>query len=292
MRRNPEHHGYGMPPAGISLAAGVVILIYAVMICLTMKRAFQERCIPRNAEEDSIYTEEALLRDLTPDSNAAAIAQAKDGSLTGLGYSMSPHRKLLSWCDWFDKHLCSERLWCVSGWILWIVVTVLTIVGVGACVFYPLPPEYTICNQQMNWNSVFQGMRQLGVRGDVTLLVSFDNPNRLAAHIETARSTFTWGNDYVGKWELETDLDLVASEGDVVDYQMTIQFEPSLYDAYYMYNAYTYKHNLTLAMDLHISGYLSWGGWRLHSFDSYYMPTEIKCNSPSDRKLCKCKSWT
>jgi hypothetical protein len=72
---------------------------------------------------------------------------------------------------------------------------------------------------------------------------------------------------------------------------MTIKFEPSLYNAYYMYQAYTYQHNLTLSMDLHIGGYLSWGGWKVHAFDSYYIPHDIVTGQPSDRRWCKCKGW-
>ena len=303
VRRIPEHQGYGMPPTSVSLAAGVVILLFAAMICWATKRGIQERCAPRSLDEEN-YSEEALLHDLTPDSGAVLTHDAndtlaldgelhgEDHKLTGLGYSMTPHRKVMSWCGWFDKHCCSERLWCVAKWTVWLTVSVAAIVAVGAAMFYPLPPSYTICNQAVNWKSTFQGMRQLGVRGDVTLLISFYNPNRLTANIDNALAKFSWGNDYVGRWELEKGLTLVSSAGDVVDYQMTIKFEPTLYNAYEMYQAYTYKHNLTLGMDLHISGHLSLGRWVLHSFDSYYMPTQINCNAPSNRKWCKCKSWT
>jgi hypothetical protein len=198
------------------------MVLYAVVIGCAMWKAWSRRCGPTRPQENEIYSEEALLRDLTPDSSSALEHdEHEEGSLSGLAYSMSPHRKVYSWCEYIDKHCCSERLWCVAKWVLWLVVTVLAVIGIGACLLYPQPPQYSVCNQQMNWKSVFQGMRQLGVRGDVTLLLSFYNPNRLAAHVTSAVSTFTWGNDYVGRWELETDLVLVASEGDVVDYQVT-----------------------------------------------------------------------
>lgn len=45
-----------------------------------------------------------------------------------------------------------------------------------------------VTTQAANWASVFSGMRDLGVRGDVTILLSVLNPNRLDAMVSSAEA--------------------------------------------------------------------------------------------------------
>jgi hypothetical protein len=71
---------------------------------------------------------------------------------------------------------------------------------------------------------------------------------------------------------------------------MTIRFEPSLYNAYYMYQDYA-NSSLLLDMGLHITGKLTLWGWQLSDFDNEFLPTTINCNAASARSLCKCPAW-
>ena len=46
-----------------------------------------------------------------------------------------------------------------------------------ARLFYPTYPEYNICNNALNWDSVLKELESWEVGGSYTLLVSHANPN-------------------------------------------------------------------------------------------------------------------
>lgn len=151
----------------------------------------------------------------------------------------------------------------------------------------PQLPEVNVCNQMTNWDNLGTKLQNLAPAGDVDLLISVFNPNRVDAVVRHAMAQFNWEGAPVGQWQLAEGVEVVAKGGTILDYELSVHFSPSVFTAVQMYDQYQNK-SLVLDLVLQITTDLTFLGTTVGRHKEFELQLPIDVFSPAVHSLCKC----
>ena len=168
-----------------------------------------------------------------------------------------------------------------------VTVAMTFIFVIVAVVMFPKYPEYNVCNNQMAWKSIVDGMTSGSLKASIQLLMSVRNPNHFSVEIDMGTGSFKHDDTYVGSFEIPTSTIEAMS---ITDIYVMCTFTPEKWQALDLAEEY-YRGTLKLNVDAELSVKVSaLGGYTFQGgIDNYLVDT----NDPllQDRHLCACPTW-
>eukprot|EP00566_Odontella_aurita_P008243 CAMPEP_0113584836 /NCGR_PEP_ID=MMETSP0015_2-20120614/33329_1 /TAXON_ID=2838 /ORGANISM="Odontella" /LENGTH=661 /DNA_ID=CAMNT_0000489939 /DNA_START=53 /DNA_END=2038 /DNA_ORIENTATION=+ /assembly_acc=CAM_ASM_000160 len=166
------------------------------------------------------------------------------------------------------------------------LVTVMTAVA-ASIIFFPKAPDFNVCNDQVAWKSIVDGMKSGKIQASFQLLMSVENPNRMSVEVDMGSGTFKHNGVEVGTFDIPTS---TISAMSITDVLVAVTFTPDKWQALALSTEY-YKGTLKFAVDAtatvvipSLAGYTFSGG-----IEDYI----VHANDPKlqDRHLCVCPEW-
>ena len=301
---------HGAPPAKVVVAAVMVVLCAACCgaSCTWAFRQLREGAATTTLERDDRYFELSRLADEGASGSGRGSAP---GSASGSASEQrlavrddQQRRREAALADDFVPrverkrdhplarcaHACARRCCCVATALVALLMLL-------ACLFYPAWPEYNICNNALNWDSVLAELEQWEVGGSYTLLVSVRNRNRVGVRVRSAHADFVYppgsakASDVVGTWDFEpgardtAQLEPVAP-GTLSDFLMTVEFTPGVAKAREMYRGYQ-RGDLKFDVRMTGGGEVLLGTLGVYSFSETLTHT-VDLHAAWATDLCKC----
>ena len=153
--------------------------------------------------------------------------------------------------------------------------------------FFPRIPVIDICNNEVEWQSLIDGLTSLKVQASSQILVSIYNPNRIDFNLATFTGKISHDGDYIGTFELPENI-IIASQS-IIDVLATVTITPDKWEALELTSEY-YKGTLTVLLDVHASvGIPILEGYNYGYKDSDYVVHLNGAEGP--RELCACPTW-
>jgi len=180
----------------------------------------------------------------------------------------------------------SSRLWffriIAAAWTL--VLIILGIIFILLALFWPAPPEVSMCNAQLMWsdtlnmiiNSVTSGKASV----ESELLITVYNPNRVSLALNSVSGNISYRGQIVGTLDLGS---VDAQPGSAADGLGVITFNgfDRITEMYYDFNI---KHQLFLEFDLFVNFNIA----GLGGFEIGVPKSRLNVNNPPPQKYCKC----
>jgi hypothetical protein len=163
----------------------------------------------------------------------------------------------------------------------------LAVLGVGlvpAVVYFPHVPEYTVCNKAVDWSSIFRGLANMTVRGDVDVLLSIANRNHFDLEVTRFDADFFYEGEKVGvKRSIEP---WSVPAGTVVDLWVPMDMSPGYRTATGMLRRYE-DNRLVLDCKVSLRGKVE-SPWFAQAIGYTMKPFEIDVGAEYDQALCRC----
>ena len=104
-----------------------------------------------------------------------------------------------------------RRLWlkdkkaCFTLWV--IIAAIVCLIGcILGIVFLPVEPSYSLCNENIHWNSILNSILKLGyTQANVTIHASLYNPNRFDIELKHLDLTMYYKGEYFGNAKISHD---------------------------------------------------------------------------------------
>ncbi|OQS05686.1 hypothetical protein THRCLA_02208 [Thraustotheca clavata] len=277
IRKEPQPIGYGPPPSVVlavlclvatllACCCGVSILVTMMCKCCRRKpKMIKKRyAIDLAADEAS---KEALLSQTIEDEEVMFTATPIDD----LDESQSREgRSSLRSCG-------ISMIWLA----LFATLTTLSLM------YYPRIPDYQICNQQFDWESIFLSLKSIHPKIDYQILTSVSNENRFAFHLKAGDADIHHRGVKVGTWTIRN---WTAEAGAVTDMMADVRIEPGYTEAYSLWEDFR-QGTLVFQINTTISGSIKWGNYTVYDIETQVPAIEFLVGAKYPRDLCKCTEY-
>lgn len=170
----------------------------------------------------------------------------------------------------------------VAGWTL--AVLGMGIGFTGICLFWPSPPEVSMCNAELMWsdtlNMIINSITSGKASVDSEVLITVYNPNRFGLTLNSVNGNIFYKGGQVGTLELAP---IDAQAGSAADALGVITFNgfDRIAAMYYDFNV---KHKLELDFELFLNFSIgSFGGFSVGA-----PKLRMNVNDPPPQKHCNC----
>jgi hypothetical protein len=167
-------------------------------------------------------------------------------------------------------------------------VTLLAVAATSYAIikYFPQPPEYSICNDAVAWQSIVDAMAHMSVAADFELLASIQNPNYLDVQVIAGSGSLYHKNDFVGSFVIPA---ITIQRRSITDLLVTATFAPDKWKALSIGAEY-YAGTLMLTLDSQVT-------IRIPMLMGYTFTVTVKdllvdVNQAADRHLCACPTWS
>ena len=181
-----------------------------------------------------------------------------------------------------------KKMHCLLKGCCTCIVGTVGMLLVITCIVYPHAPNYSVCNSELNWQSLLGSLSSLTLSAEYEVAMSLRNPNIFAIRVDSVDAVFTFQKVPVASVTLRsgyTDVpvvDLVASS--ITDVVLPLTFAPDIGHAWAM-NKANAAGTLQFEASFSVTGTV---------LGFYYFDIEIKdhvvdMSSMGDQSLCaKC----
>lgn len=187
--------------------------------------------------------------------------------------------------DWFVRRIprCVSILRCCA--VLASVVGVLATVLV--LVYYPVVPDYSLCNDKVAWGSLLRGLvTALKAQGTAEFHVAVWNPNRYDLTVKSMLATVFFRGVAVGSASVGEDFELRA--GHVNDLTFVARMDTTLSTASSMLAQYL-AGSLLVDLNLDLETQVAWFDRTLYAANASFPILGVNVTSGSERHLCRCQ---
>ncbi|KAG9409133.1 hypothetical protein AC1031_019395 [Aphanomyces cochlioides] len=157
-----------------------------------------------------------------------------------------------------------------------------------ALMYYPRVPDYQVCNQQFDWESIFLSLISIQPKIHYDVIISVVNENRFAFDLDYGYANISHRGVKVGTWEISN---WTAEAGAISDMMALVKIEPSTYSEAYSLLTDFRANNLTFQIDTNISGYIRWGKYKLSPVSVVAPQVDFLVGDKYPRDLCKCTEY-
>jgi hypothetical protein len=172
---------------------------------------------------------------------------------------------------------------CVCCYL--ISVTVITVVTLGLLYYFPHPPAFNVCNDEVAWKGVVESVTAAKLDAEIQLLTSISNPNRLNVLIVDGQGSLTHDGELVGTL---TFPNATIAGMAITDILVVASFTPERWAALSIAKEF-YKGMLVLTLELDLT-------LRVPALFNYERTISIQdlvqANAKADRSLCACPTWS
>jgi hypothetical protein len=236
-----------------------VIPIHALTTVDTMQQ--HTTATTTDQDDEAQDQEDGQNGDAANRSDAHYIRMNEDAERSPLLLSATPPK---------DRRIPRHMQRCFNACTLCYVVTVAIIGSIvyGTVHYYPKIPMYSVCSDQVAWQSLIDSIAAVKVDASFEILISVANPNYEDAVLDMGKGTFKHNNAFVGTFEIPPANAKAMSISDL----MIIA-----------------RGKLILHIDTKAS-------IRIPSVFNYTYEVDVKdmivnVNEKDDRSLCKCPTW-
>ncbi|ETV95100.1 hypothetical protein H310_11383 [Aphanomyces invadans] len=282
VRKDPEYVGYG-PPGYVVL--GVLCLVSTLVCCvggctvlIGMIRRGRARSATRATSRRNVAKHSAT--DVDNDTTTSLLSPVDDvegGSSSDETPPRAPVDPEPAPRSTFGT-LCSRTIWLGS------------LVGFTICalMYYPRVPDYQICNQQFDWESIFASLISIKPKIHYQIITSVVNENRFAFHLDSGVADISHNGIKVGTWAISN---WTAEAGAVSDMLAMVKIEPSTFaESMSLWKDFHYN-NLTFQINTNLTGSIRWGSLKLYSFSVQAPAVDFLVGDKYPRDLCKCTEY-
>lgn len=180
----------------------------------------------------------------------------------------------------------SSRNWIfglvAASWTL--VLVALGVLFFAIALYWPSPPEVSMCNAQLMWSDTINMIVNTVTTGKASveseILITVYNPNRVTVALHSVSGNISYKGELVGSVDLGP---IDARPGSAADGLGVVTFNgfERIAEMYYDFNV---KHQLILEFELFISFQIA----SIGSFDVAVPKTRLNVNNPPPQKYCKC----
>lgn len=288
LRSEPQYVGYGPPP---SVVIAVLCLVITLTCCICgvmsicsvfLRRGCRRGTPPRDVKakkeandvEDATGSQEQPLLSAADENSELSFEDDMDAiALERLEAERNTRRRSSLW----------RKIWTRMLWV--IALLALTIL---ALMFYPRMPDYNVCNREFDWESILQSLRHLHPKINYDVLISVINENRFGFEVESGFADIYHNKTKVGKWELSKSWK--AAPGAISDALTPVKLEPGYTEAYALLEDFR-QNKLIFNLNASITGYITWGTYKLYRVTSAVSDIEFLVGAEYDRSLCKCTEY-
>ncbi|ETV67014.1 hypothetical protein, variant [Aphanomyces astaci] len=218
VRSTPQYVGYG-PPGYVVL--GVLCLVATLVCCVggcsvlvgMIRRGRATSPVP--PRRDSAKPSNADIDNDVTTSLLSPVDDVEDSADRGaLPVSTATATQQTA----TFRTLCSRTIWLGSL----VAFTIL------ALMYYPRVPDYQICNQEFDWESIFASLISVTPKIHYQIITSVVNENRFAFHLDSGVADISHNGIKVGTWAISN---WTAEAGAVTDVQI-YYFDVHIYIIY------------------------------------------------------------
>jgi hypothetical protein len=151
--------------------------------------------------------------------------------------------------------------------------------------FFPKIPDYSVCNDSVEWTRLIKSMATLKAEVDFEILMSIENANHLAVALDMGRGIFKHAGQTVGHYMIPA---VAAAALSITDVMIIATVSPQSWEALELTKEY-YADKLVLLVDADVN-------LRIPTMFNYSQEVSlrdipVKINRESERHLCACKKW-
>ena len=181
-----------------------------------------------------------------------------------------------------------QRMYNTCACCYLLLVTVITVVTVGILYFFPHPPAFAVCNDEVAWKGVMESVTSSKLDAEIQLLTSIANPNRLGVLLVDGNGSLTHEDELVGT--LTFPHSTIAGTA-ITDILVVASFTPERWAALSIAKQF-YKGTLvfTLEVDLTLRVPALFNYERTISIQQQLV--QVNTNAQTDRSLCACPNWS
>jgi hypothetical protein len=183
-------------------------------------------------------------------------------------------------------HRIIHRLYNVCVGCYCVTLLAVAATSIAIIKYFPQPPEYSICNDAVAWQSIVDAMAHMNVAADFELLASIQNPNYLDVQVIAGSGSLYHKNDFVGSFVIPA---ITIQRRSITDLLVTATFAPDKWKALSIGAEY-YAGTLMLTLDSQVT-------IRIPMLMGYTFTVTVKdllvdINQAADRHLCACPTWS
>jgi hypothetical protein len=174
---------------------------------------------------------------------------------------------------------------CIKYFSITAALAILTAV-VLMVMYFPLEPNYSVCENSVEWNSIIKGLGAFSLEADVDMHISLYNPNRISVEIRQGSSLdIIYHKTQVGSAALPH---VHLASGSISDLNIVARFNPSTATALQMYSAHL-SGSLILDISLDLNTNLkAWSIPAVQVNTSYTTSVDVD-DIDYTYKYCKCQ---
>lgn len=166
------------------------------------------------------------------------------------------------------------------------VCYVITMTLVGTMVFcsiryFPKVPVYNICNDNVAWKSIIDGMSRAKAEVDVELLASISNPNHISVALDKGTGDFYHHGKFAGNFTIPP---FTAEAMSITDVLIIAHLLPDMAIAKEYYNK-------KLILFVNTDVLIRVPALADFTYEGKMEDLEVHVNEINDRSLCACPDW-
>jgi hypothetical protein len=151
--------------------------------------------------------------------------------------------------------------------------------------FFPKIPDYSVCNDSVEWTNLIRSMATLNVEVDFEILMSIENANHLSVALDMGRGILKHDGNTVGHYFIPP-VEAVAMS--ITDVMIIATVSPQRWEALALTKEY-YADKLMLHVDADVS--LRIPTMFNVSREVSLRDIPVKISREQERHLCACKKW-
>jgi hypothetical protein len=151
--------------------------------------------------------------------------------------------------------------------------------------YFPKIPDYSVCNDSVEWTRLIKSMATLNAEVDFEILMSIENENHLTVALDMGRGIFKHAGHVVGHYVIPA---VEAAAMSITDVMIIATVSPQSWEALALTKEY-YEDKLVLLVDADVN--LRMPTMFNYSKEVSLRDIPVKINRESERHLCACKKW-
>jgi len=156
----------------------------------------------------------------------------------------------------------------------------------GSIRYFPKPPIYNICNDDVAWKSLFKTMTSMKVEADFQILASVANFNGIDVCVEkNSGGSFRHGNASVGTFDIPPTCIEANSISDIL---IIAHFSPDRWKSFSIGRDYMSGN---LVLEVAAEGTVRVPSLWNFSYHGQFDNIVVHVNRSSDRHFCHCPKW-
>lgn len=166
-----------------------------------------------------------------------------------------------------------------------IFVAAVAALTIGTMRYFPIVPEYNVCNDSVAWKSLMASMAVMSVEADFEILMSVANYNAIPVRLVKGGGTFYHQGSLVGTFDIPN---VTVQAMAVTDVLITAHFSPERWEALSIGKEY-YEGRLILSVDTMAT--IQVPALFEYKFTGQMRNLTVHVNEQSDRSFCNCPTW-